>query len=294
MNPEASRSPAQFPRLEPLILSLAPTGMVPTRAMSPHVPLGVDEIVKDVLAAAEVGITLAHLHARDDSGAPTPRKDVYARIIGGIREKRPDLVLCVSCSGRHFPDIKDRAEVLELEGDLKPDMASLTPSSLNFTREASVNAPNTVRELAQRMKDRGIVPEVEIFDLGMINVLKTLQARDLAPASAFVNLLLGNVATAQADLLEIGTLVNRLPAGSLWNLAGFGSAQLPVAALAAGHAPGVRVGLEDNLWLDAERTRPADNLGLVRSVHDLAAVVGRTIMSPIRLRELLGLPGRAP
>lgn len=292
MNFEVPAPPARLPRLEPLILNLAPTGMVPTRAMSPHVPLRVEEIIKDVLAAAELGITTAHLHARDESGKPTPRKEFYARIIGGIREKRPDLVLCVSCSGRHFSDLKDRAEVLELEGDLKPDMASLTLSSLNFTREASMNAPHTVRELAQRMKDRGIVPEIEIFDLGMVNVLKTLQARDLVPAPAFVNLLLGNIATAQADLLEIGTLVSRLPEDSLWNLAGFGAAQLPVAALAVGHAPGVRVGLEDNLWLDAERALPADNGGLVKRVHDLAAVLGRAIMSPTRLRELLDLPKR--
>ena len=115
---------------EPLVLNLAPTGVVPTRDMSPHVPLQPDEIVADVLAAAEAGITIAHLHARDVRGAPTYRREVYARIIGGIRERAPDLVICVSCSGRQARLFEQRAEVLDLDGDLKPDMASLTLSSL--------------------------------------------------------------------------------------------------------------------------------------------------------------------
>ena len=83
---------------QPLIVNLAPTGMVPTRRMSDRVPLQPHEIVADVLAAAELGITIAHLHARDEDDEPTHRKDVYARIIGGIRDRRPDLIICVSCS----------------------------------------------------------------------------------------------------------------------------------------------------------------------------------------------------
>ena len=110
----------------PLILNLAATGMVPTREMSEHVPLQPSEIVADVLRCADAGITVAHLHARDENDEPTHSKDVYARIIAGIREQRPDLVLCVSISGRRAPDFAPRAEVLDLEGDLAPDMASLT------------------------------------------------------------------------------------------------------------------------------------------------------------------------
>src|SRR6185295_125809 len=112
-----------------------------------------------------------HLHARDEHDRPTHSKDVYARIIAGIREQRPDLVLCVSCSGRRAPEFAPRAEVLDLDGDLAPDMASLSLSSLNFSRQASVNAPDVVVALAERMGERGIRPEVEIFDLGMVSVL---------------------------------------------------------------------------------------------------------------------------
>lgn len=273
----------------PLILNLAPTGMVPTRAQSPHLPVQPDEIVRDVLAAADRGITIAHLHARDEQDRPTHRKEVYARIIGGIRARRPDLILCVSCSGRQQPDLESRAEVLTLDGDLRPDMASLTLSSLNFPRQASINAPDVVQGLAQRMLDAGIRPEFEIFDLGMANVLAWLQTRQLTQAPCYANLLLGNPTSAQAGFLEVGALVSRLPPGTIWSLAGIGTAQLPVAAMAAAAAPGVRIGLEDNLWLDPERRRLASNPDLVERVHQLAALLHRAIMTPNQLRDALGL-----
>ena len=275
----------------PLIINLAPTGMVPTRALSSRVPLQPAEIIEDVLAAAELGITIAHLHARDENDRPTTSKEVYARIIGGIRERRPDLILCASCSGRNAKTIEERAEVLDLTDDLRPDMASLTLASMNFPRQASVNAPDTVSELARRMLDRGILPELEIFDLGMANVIGYLQDRGLIKPPMYANLLFGNVATAQANLLEIGTVVSRLPEGIVFGVAGLGAAQLPMAALGAAWAPAVRIGLEDNLYLDAARTQLASNLELVRRTHRLAEALDRPIMTPTALRERLALNG---
>jgi len=282
--------PQTTPVRQSLILNLAPTGMVPTRRMSPHVPLQPNEIVADVLAAAEIGVTIVHLHARDEDGEPTHRKEIYARIIGGIRDVRPDLMICVSCSGRKVQRPEDRADVLGLSGDLKPDMASLTLSSLNFPRQASINAPDTIAFLAKEMLERGILPEIEIFDLGMANVLHFLQDRGLVTRPAYANLLFGNLATAQADFLEIGAVVSRLPTGTIWSLAGIGASQLPVAAMAAAAAPGVRIGLEDNLWLDAGRTRLARNVELVERVHALAALMDRPVMPSNDLRAALQIP----
>jgi uncharacterized protein (DUF849 family) len=277
---------------QPLILNLAPTGIMPTRDMSPSVPLDPHEIVADVLAAAAKGITIAHIHARDEQGRPTHRKEVFARIIGGIREQRPDLVICVSCSGRRTASIEDRAQVLDLDEDLKPDMASLTLSSLNFPTQASVNSPDEIKLLAQRMLERGILPEFEIFDLGMVNMLHYLISHGLVAAPMYANLLFGNIATAQPEFLEIGALIGRLPDRLIWSIAGIGAAQLPVAAMAAAAAPGVRVGLEDNLWIDPGRRYPASNVQLVERVHQLAALLHRTVMAPVELRKRLCLSHR--
>src|SRR5689334_11476986 len=107
------------------ILNFTPTGMVPTRAMTQHVPLTPDEIIKQSLECAGQGASMLHLHARDEQGMPHYSKEIYARIIGGIREKNPELVLCVSTSGRTHREFSQRSEVLDLEGDLKPDFGSL-------------------------------------------------------------------------------------------------------------------------------------------------------------------------
>lgn len=272
---------------EPLIVNFAPTGMVPTRGLSPHVPLTPAEIVADVCRAAERGITVAHVHARDRDGRPTHKKSVYARIIAGIRERHPEVVVCVSCSGRLTPDLEPRAEVLGLDGDLRPDMASLTLSSLNFSRGASVNPPDVVLGLAARMRDRGIVPEIEIFDLGMANFLGWLVERGHVATPAYANILVGNAASARADFFDVGLLAGRLPPGTVWSLAGLGAAQLPVAMMAVAGAPGVRIGLEDNLWLDARRTRLARNDELVEQVHRLADLAGRPVMPAAEFRRRL-------
>jgi uncharacterized protein (DUF849 family) len=273
-----------------LIVNFTPTGMIPTREMTPHVPIRTDEIIADVLAAHELGITLVHLHARDESsGQPTHRAEVYGRIIAGIRAKAPDLVIGVSLSGRHWSDFERRSEPLELDGVLKPDMGSLTLSSLNFNRQASLNAPDMVVRLARRMQERGIKPELEAFDAGMVNYAKYLIRKGLLTAPHYINLILGNVACAQADLLHAGVLLNDLPPDCLWAFAGIGDAQVTMNSIAVACGGGVRVGLEDNIWYDRGRTRLATNADLLRRIHVIAEANGRGIMPPAELRRRLKL-----
>ena len=273
-----------------LIVNFTPTGMIPTKSMTEFVPVLATEIVKDVRKAWELGITMVHLHARDaESGEPTYKKEIYAEIIRGIRDFAPELIICVSLSGRNFKELSQRADPLYLEGDLKPDMGSLTLSSLNFNQTASMNAPAMVQELARVMKDRGILPELEAFDVGMINYAHYLQKKGLIEGPFYFNLLLGNIACAQANLLHAGMMVNELPADSYWSLAGIGNAQLRMNSTAIAMGGGVRVGIEDNIWYDQRRTRLASNSDLIRRIHELARIHDRNIMSPSRLRALLNL-----
>jgi uncharacterized protein (DUF849 family) len=265
--------------------------MVPTKAMTPHVPITPGEIARDVEAAAALGITSVHLHARDGDGAPTWDREVYARIVGAVRDRVPEVLINVSTSGRTWSELEKRADCLALDGDLKPDLASLTLSSLNFLGSASVNAPDTVRGLATIMRDRGIVPELEIFDLGMVNMAHVLRKEGLVPPGAVANLFFGNIAGMQANAAEVGLAVERLPEDILWAGAGLGDFQLTAQALAVAVGGGVRVGLEDGIWFDRGRTTLATNESLVERVHRLLELHGRRMMTPAELRAHLGGAG---
>lgn len=273
-----------------LIINFTPTGMIPTKEMTPYVPVSVSEIIEDVNQAVEIGITIVHLHAREeDTGVPTYKMEVYGRIIEGIRRFSKDLIICVSLSGRNFNMFEQRTEPLQLDGDLKPDMGSLTLSSLNFNNMASVNTPEIIIALASKMKERNILPELEVFDAGMINYAKYLEKKGLIEPPHYFNLLFGNIACAQADMLHAGIMIQDLPFNSYWSLAGIGNAQLKMNSLAIAFGGGVRVGLEDNIWYDAGRSRLAKNADLLKRIHNLAHANERTIMAPSRLRELLNL-----
>lgn len=273
------------------ILNLTPTGMVPTKSMTPHVPMSINEIVDDVLRCHEIGITSVHLHARDEEGKPTHRADVYGPIIEGIRKYAHDLVLCVSLSGRTTQNYKERSEPLTLTGDAKPDMGSLTLSSLNFTTQASVNDPSVVKQLALEMRHKGIVPELEIFDLGMVNYAKYLTERDYFHPPRYANIFLGNVAGAQLDMIHAGIMVRDLPPNTYWSFGGIGDAQLSANALAIAMGGGVRVGLEDSIWYDQARSIPASNVMFVERIHRLSEDThGRPIMKPKAFRELMRMP----
>lgn len=259
--------------------------MVPQRADSPHVPLTPVEIADQVLECAEVGITSVHLHARDEHGEPAWQRDYYADIISRIRPHRPELVLCVTTSGRREASIDRRSNVLDLEGDVRPDMASLTLSSMNFAKSASVNAPDTIQALATTMLERGITPELEIFDTGMLNFAHYLIGKGILRPPFVVNLLLGGVATAQATALDLGSLMARLPEPSVWLVAGIGQSQITANILGLVSGGGVRVGLEDNLHFDTARTRLATNLELVTRIHRIAGELERPLMTSEQFRE---------
>lgn len=273
-----------------LVIDFTPTGMIPTKSMTPHVPVSISEIVEDVHSAWELGITKVHLHARDSqSENPTYKKEIYASMIEGIRKFAPTLVICVSLSGRTFTRFEERSEALELDGPLKPDMGSLTLSSLNFNKIASVNSPEMIQMLAEKMKKLGIVPELEAFDAGMINYAKYLIRKDLLSPPYYFNLLLGNIACAQADLLHAGIMIRDLPENSIWSLAGIGDQQLEMNSVSIAIGGGVRVGLEDNIFFDSSRTKLARNIDLIQRIHDLAAANERQIMPSDEFRQKMNL-----
>jgi len=272
------------------ILNFTPTGMIPTKEMTPKVPLSPKEIVHDILEASDLGANMIHIHARDpQNGLPSYKKEIYAEIISGVRKKNKNLVLCVSTSGRNFSEFEKRSECLNLKGMLKPDFASLTLSSLNFNKQASINTPQMIQALAAKMKQNKIRPELEAFDLGMINYAHYLIKKKLIRPPYYFNLILGNIACAQANLLSLGLMIRELPPRSVWSAGGIGDSQLKLNTLSILSGGGVRIGLEDNIYFDEKRSCLATNKMLVKRIIDIAKVLGFTPYSPKQTRHLLGL-----
>lgn len=290
---DARRSRAHVPHplrpYDPLIINAAITGMVPRRAQVPHVPVTADQIVADAVACVDAGAAILHLHAREPDESPAWRRSAYAEFIPAIREQRPEAVICVSTSGRDVAELEKRADVLALEGDAKPDMASLTLGSLNFRTSASVNAPDMIVALAERMTERGIAPELEVFDTGMAYLAAELEDRGVLHGPLYANLILGSVNTAPATARDLAHLVDALPPGTTWAAGGIGPFQLPMNAMAVFMGGHVRTGLEDNPTLDPERTVAATNRALVERVAALAGTAGRPLATPAEVRERLGL-----
>jgi 3-keto-5-aminohexanoate cleavage enzyme len=273
----------------PLIVNAALTGMIPRRDWVPHVPVTAEAIVEDAVACHAAGATIVHLHARDADEAPTWRREAYAEFVPEIRRRCPGLIVCVTTSGRTFVELEQRADVLGLEGEAKPDIASLTLGSLNFRDGPSVNSIATVRALAERMRERGIRPEIEVFDTGMAYLAGVLAAEGLLEPPLYANVLLGGINTAPARAETLGQLVRELPEGTVWAAAGLGGFQLPATGLAIFMGGHVRTGLEDNPWWDHATREPATNAGLVHRVAALAELAGRRLATTDEARELLGL-----
>jgi len=273
-----------------LIINAALTGVIPTKRMTPFVPLTPDEVIADAIACCDAGAAIVHIHARDAEGRPSYDPEIFAEIIRGIRRERDQLIICTTTSGRRYGEFAERAAVLDLAGDLKPDLASLTTGSLNFPDGPSVNAPEIIASLAERMKERGIRPELEILELGMINTAKVLIKKGLVDPPYHFNILLGSIHTAPATLRNLCALVDDLPGNSVWAATGLGDFQFKInvaAVLMGGH---VRVGVEDNIYYDSGRTKLSTNAEQVERICRIAEECSRPIAGPEEARAMLGLP----
>lgn len=274
---------------QPVVINLALTGMVPKRADNPALPVTPSEIAADVARCYKAGARVFHIHARGDDEEPHYAKEIFAESVRQIKTQVPEAIICVTTSGRLYKEFEQRSASLELDGDLKPELASLTLGSLNFPKQASVNEPEMIQRLALRMAERGIVPELEIFDFGMLDYAHYLIGRKILKPPFVFNLLLGSLGTVAATGMNLALLVERLPAGSFWSAAGIGRFQFSMNALGltlGGHA---RTGLEDNLYMDTQKADLATNERLVQRLVGVTEALGRRIATPAEARALIGL-----
>ncbi|MGJ8677471.1 MAG: 3-keto-5-aminohexanoate cleavage protein [Akkermansiaceae bacterium] len=272
------------------VLNLAINGVIPTKSITPHVPITPEEVVKDLDACfIKNDITYIHLHARDENEINSSDPKTYSKFIEAVKNKYPDLPICVSSSGRIDPSFKSRSRVLDLKGDLKPQMASLTLSSLNFAKSASINEPETIVQLAKKMEDNGIKPEIEIFDVGMMNYANYLIQKNILKPPYYFNIILGNIFSAQAKASHFSSILNELPENSIWSMGGIGDAQTPSTLLSLSQGGGIRTGLEDNIWYDGKRTILARNVDLISRVNQIAELCNKQILPQAEFKKILSL-----
>jgi len=273
----------------PLIIKLAPTGMIPTRDDTHHVPLTPEEIARDAYKSYKLGVSVVHVHARDERGMPTYKREVFEDIFARIKDKCPDIIICATTSGRVHPQVEHRAEVLETF----PEMASLTVGSLNFPKYPSVNPLSTIKILAESMREKHILPELEIFEAGFINTSIYLAKKGYLKSPLHFNMLLGSLGSIPGDIKDIVYLVESLPRKSTWSATGIGrfQTQINVAAiLMGGH---VRVGIEDSIYYNYRKKELATNENLVKRIVRIAEEIGRDIATPKQAREILGIEDKS-
>jgi 3-keto-5-aminohexanoate cleavage enzyme len=268
--------------VEKLVITVAPTGSVPTKLQNPHLPLTSQEIAETAYRCYNEGASIVHVHARED-GRPTLDAEVFAQTHRLISQ-RCDMIVQISTGGRAGTDPVARAAAVSL---IKPEMASLTTGSVNFPDRVYENSFETIEYLARAMQKVDTKPEMEIFDASMINNALRLVRQDLASEPLHFNFVLGLLGAQPAMAKILLHLTELIPTNATWTVSGIGRHQLPMAVLALVMGGHVRVGLEDNLHY-----RPgelASNEQLVARVVRLARELGRDVASPAETRRILGL-----
>jgi len=272
--------------MDKLIITVAPTGNVPTKDMNPHLPATPEEIAETAVRCREAGASLIHVHARNAEGRPTLDPDIFARIYHSIAE-RTDLIVQISTGGRASMDTQARAAAV---CRLQPEMASLTTGSMNFPDRIYANPFDVVEYLAAAMKEANTKPEMEIFEPGMIANALVLADKGLATPPLHFDFVLGSRGSLPASPKNLLFLSESIPPGSTWTVAAVGRWQLPMAVLAIVIGGHVRVGLEDNIYY--RKGELATNEQLVARVARIAAELGRPVATPDEARKILSLTGR--
>ena len=271
---------------KPCIICVAITGSVATKADNPAVPTSVTEQVESIHASFEAGASIAHCHVRNPDQTPTSDPDLFARLMEGIKQHCPGMIIQLSTGGRSGAGA-ERGGMLPL----RPDMASLTVGSNNFPTRVYENPPDLVDWLASEMRQYEIKPEIEAFDLSHIHHAAKMNREGHIPGRLYVQFVMGvkNAMPADKDVFDYYVkTVERLLPDADWCGAGIGAQQIKLnewCIAAGGH---VRTGLEDNVRLDRDTLAPS-NAALVKRAVDLCDQYRRPVATWQQARTMLDL-----
>ena len=271
--------------MEKLVITACICGAEVTKADNPAVPYTVEETVREAKSARDAGAAIIHLHVREDDGKPTQSAARFKACMDAIKKACPDVIIQPSTGGAVGMSNDERLQPITLN----PEMATLDCGTCNFGGDdVFVNTENMIIDFAQKMNARGIKPELEVFDKGMIDMALRLHKKGFIKTPMHFDLVLGVNGGISAGARDLVFMAESLPPGSTWTAAGIGRGEFPMAAMSIIMGGHVRVGFEDNIYL--EKGVPAKSNGeLVAKAVRLARELGREIASPDEARKLLGI-----
>ena len=271
--------------MEKLIITAAICGAEVTKEQNPAVPYTVEEIVREAKSAVDAGAAIVHLHVREDDGTPTQSKARFKECIDAIYKVCPDVILIPSTGGAVGMTAEERLQPTELF----PEMATLDCGTCNFGDDVFENTMPMMRDFGKRMLENNIKPEYECFEMGHLDTVLNIAKKGQVPGAPMqFNFVLGVPGCTPATVSNLCWLVNAIPAGSTWTATGIGRHAFTLAAPAIAMGGNVRVGFEDNLYL--ERGVLAKSNGeLVAKVVRIAKELGRPIATYAEAIEILGL-----
>lgn len=285
------------------IITCAVTGSAPTPEKNPAVPVTPEEIAHSALDAAKAGAAVAHIHVRDPETAKRSMElDHYREVVARIRDSGSDLIINLTTGpgarfvpGRDDPMDPAAGSMLETAAvrvrhveELKPEICSLDVATMNFRDAVFLNAPDYLREMAERIRAVGVKPELEVFDTGHIEFAKQLIAEDLIEAPPYFQICLGIAYGATATPEAMLHMRDRLPEGALWSAFGISRQEFPMVAQAVLLGGHVRVGMEDNIYLGPGELAPS-NAALVERAARIITAIGGGVATPGQARKILGL-----
>jgi 3-keto-5-aminohexanoate cleavage enzyme len=271
--------------MEKLSITACICGAEVTKENNPAVPYTVEEIARESKSARDAGASIIHLHVREDDGKPTQSAARFKACMDAIKSACPDVIIQPSTGGATGMSNDERLQPLSLN----PEMATLDCGTCNFGGdEIFINTENTIIDFAQKMNARGVKPELEVFDKGMIDMALRLHNKGFIKAPMHFDLVLGVNGGISAEARDLVFMAGGLPPGSTWTAAGIGRAEFPITAMSVIMGGHVRVGFEDNVYLE-KGVLAKSNGELVAKAVRLAKELGREIASPDEARKILGM-----
>jgi 3-keto-5-aminohexanoate cleavage enzyme len=270
--------------MEKLIITAAITGSRITREITPHIPLTPEEIVQSAYECWQAGAAIVHIHVRDpDTGLATQDVEIFKQVVKPLREKT-DLILCLTTSGipgRNLPTEERLAPV-----DLKPELASFDAGSINLGGTVFINSPEFLDRAAEKMRQKGVKPEIEIFDLGMIITSRRMRDQGKLADPLHFQFVLGTPWGAPATPKSFLHLYEHIPDNSTWSIIGVGKGHLPMSMMALAMGGHIRVGLEDNIYY-SRGVLAETNAQFVDRIVRISREYGREVASPAEARDIL-------